>query len=115
MLTTGPPGHTTLLAVQGDTGALRAKYEARWHTFLHSTQPTITHADVPWPAGPDAAPDVVERVLLHGAAQGQERRKRLRLELVSSKALPSGPCIVVLLVKRNSRLGGLQGCCQAMI
>ena len=36
------------LCMQGDVVARRARYEAKWASFVASTQPGITHAQVPW-------------------------------------------------------------------
>ena len=40
--------HPRFLAGQGDMGARRAAYEARWHTFISSAAPDISYQDVPW-------------------------------------------------------------------
>ena len=36
------------MRVQGDVVARRAKYEAKWASFLANTQPGIAHGQVPW-------------------------------------------------------------------
>lgn len=63
---------------QGDRGAKRAAYEAKWQTLLTMAGP-IMHNDIPW-LGHDE--EAAKSVMLYGAQGGGEVRKRLRLELM---------------------------------
>jgi hypothetical protein len=61
-----------LPAMQGNVGARRAAYEARWHSFgaaVAAGKSGLRYAEMPWPA---EDPDGVRAVLLYGAASLEE-------------------------------------------
>ena len=60
----GTGGDDMALCMQGDVVARRARYEAKWASFVASTQPGITHAQVPW-LGDNAADIQVDTHIPH--------------------------------------------------
>ena len=63
---------------QGDQGAKRAAYEAKWQSLVTMSGPVL-HADVPWlPDNENGA----QALILYGVQNAAERKKRLRLELM---------------------------------
>ena len=65
-------------------GSRRAKYEARWHSFITADKAAAIHmADVPWLVD-DLRDDPVQLKLfvLYGAVTSEEQRKRSRSELM---------------------------------
>ncbi len=70
--------------LQGDLGARRSKYEARWHTFASaSAGACISYASVPWLVDDlSEDPERLSAFILYGAVEATERKKRLRLELM---------------------------------
>ena len=67
-----------LLSEQGDLGAKRAAYEARWQAFVTTTGP-ILYGAVPWLLGTEEG---TKAMILYGTNGKAEERKRLRLELM---------------------------------
>ncbi|KFM23554.1 NF-kappa-B inhibitor-like protein 1 [Auxenochlorella protothecoides] len=69
---------------QGDAGARRASYEARWQRFVAAPPASIGLRDVPWilsgPQDLDAAQ--LRRVVLYGATDAGAQRRCIRAELV---------------------------------
>jgi hypothetical protein len=81
----GSRGHVCVSwHMQGDASAVRAKYEARWHTFVSSSGSAggspLRFDDVPWMAAGSA--DELRAVILQGATTPADTRRRLRLELM---------------------------------
>ena len=79
----------------GAAGAKRASYEARWGIICARPGGPIQISDVPWILLPAAAaseppapgalpfdPGELRRVVLYGTSSPEERRKRLRAEIV---------------------------------
>ncbi|GAB4819883.1 hypothetical protein N2152v2_006929 [Parachlorella kessleri] len=69
---------------QGQAGAKRASYEARWQFFTtkHTDAP-IHYKDVPWILPQEtASQEELQHVVLYGASTHEEKRRRLRSELV---------------------------------
>lgn len=64
--------------VQGDFGAKRAAYEARWQAFVTTSGP-LNYASVPWLTESE---DGIRAIILYGTQSKAEERKRLRLELM---------------------------------
>ncbi|CAK0783246.1 hypothetical protein CVIRNUC_006445 [Coccomyxa viridis] len=66
----------------GNVSALRAAYEARWHSFGQAVKAggrNLTYAEMPWPA---EGADAVRTVVLYGTSTPAEVKKRVRLELL---------------------------------
>ncbi|EFN57300.1 hypothetical protein CHLNCDRAFT_143906 [Chlorella variabilis] len=69
---------------EGQAGAKRASYEARWQ-FFSSKHPeaVVGYGDVPWILAAEGAPqEELQRVVLYGTSGTEEQRRRLRTELI---------------------------------
>ncbi|KAL6780760.1 hypothetical protein ACKKBF_B11860 [Auxenochlorella protothecoides x Auxenochlorella symbiontica] len=69
---------------QGDAGARRASYEARWQRFVADPPASIGLRDVPWILGGPQDLDAAQlrRVVLYGATDAGAQRRCIRAELV---------------------------------
>ena len=63
---------------QGDQGAKRAAYEAKWQSLVTMSGPVL-HGDVPWLPENECG---AQNLILYGVQSAAERKKRLRLELM---------------------------------
>ena len=70
--------------VQGDVGAQRARYEAKWSTLISQKGSTksLSYKDIPWPADGVSNLDRVRALVLYGTNGSKEVRKRLQAELM---------------------------------
>lgn len=70
--------------MQGDVGAQRARYEARWATFVaqKSAAKLVPFKTIPWLVEGQADPERVKALVLHGTNGPKEVRKRLQAELI---------------------------------
>ncbi len=75
------PGCTWL---QGDVAAQRARYEARWATFISQKAATrlLSSKDIPWLADDLENVGRIKALVLHGTKGPKEARKRLQAELM---------------------------------
>ncbi|KAK9805018.1 hypothetical protein WJX73_002321 [Symbiochloris irregularis] len=98
--------------LQGDIGARKASYEARWHTFINSQAPQIAMADVPWLLQDK---DDARAIVLYGTSSPKEERKTIRTELLrwhpdrfsnkfGSRLLPSDKDAILQRVKHISQM-----------
>ena len=72
------------MTLQGDVGAQRARYEARWTTLVSQkgSAKSLSFRDIPWPADGSSDPDRVKALVLYGTNGTKEARKRLQAELM---------------------------------
>ncbi|KAK9862742.1 hypothetical protein WJX84_009982 [Apatococcus fuscideae] len=70
--------------LMGDVGAQRARYEARWATFVaqKSAAKLVPFKTIPWLVEGQADPERVKALVLHGTNGPKEVRKRLQAELI---------------------------------
>lgn len=67
-----------MVCLQGDIGAKRAAYEAKWHVFAGGKGP-VTFESVPWLVEDS---EDARAIVLYGTEGEAEQRKRLRFELM---------------------------------
>lgn len=66
------PGRSMRMLLQGNVGARRAAYEARWHSFGQAVKAggkDLRYAQVPWPAEEDQG---IRAVVLYGTSTADE-------------------------------------------
>ena len=74
----------TVCTMQGDVAAQRARYEARWATFISQkiTSGPLAFRDIPWLADDLTDLKQVKALVLHGVSGHKDIRKRLQAELM---------------------------------